>query len=365
MEEKKIFVTKATLPPKEEFLKYVDEIWESAWLTNMGEIHQELEKRLSRFMDDMEIVLTVNGHLALELALQSLKVRGEVITTPFTFASTTHAIVRNGLKPVFCDIKAEDFTIDPEKIEKLITKNTCAIMPVHVYGNICDVEAIDKIAKRYGLYVIYDAAHTFGERYKGKSVADFGDMSVFSFHATKVFNTIEGGAIALKDKKRREALDFLKNFGIADKENVPYVGSNAKMNEFSAAMGLCNMDHISEYIAARKRICDRYIANLADFKKVRLNKYNNDTEYNYAYFPMVAERGDRDKLYNKLAQNNIFARKYFYPCTNEYECYKDRYYEMPTKTASDISKRVLTLPVYPDLEEDAVDRICDIIRRTL
>ena len=363
MEEKKIFVTRATLPPKEEFLEYVDEIWESAWLTNMGDVHNELEKNLSEFMDDMEIVLTVNGHLALELALQSLKIEGEVITTPFTFASTTHAIVRNGLKPVFCDIKEDDFTIDPKKIEKLINKNTKAIMPVHVYGNICDVEAIESIAKKYGLYVIYDAAHTFGERYKGKSVADFGDMSVFSFHATKVFNTIEGGAIALRDKNIRKSLDFLKNFGIADKENVPYVGSNAKMNEFAAAMGLCNMNHIFEYIAARKRICERYIERLEDLKSVRLNKYNKDTIYNYAYFPIVLERGDRDELYNKLAKNGIFARKYFYPCTNEYECYRGKFKDNPTETALDISKKILTLPIYPDLEENVVDKICDIIRR--
>ena len=184
MEEKKIFVTKATLPPKEEFIQYVDKIWDSAWLTNMGDVHNRLENRLSEFMDGVEVVLTVNGHLALELALQSLKIDGEVITTPFTFASTTHAIVRNGLKPVFCDIKEDDFTMDPEKIEKLITKDTKAILPVHVYGNICDVEAIEKIAKKHNLYVLYDAAHTFGERYKGKSVADFGDMSIFSFHAT-------------------------------------------------------------------------------------------------------------------------------------------------------------------------------------
>lgn len=363
MKENKIFVTKATLPPKEEFLQYVDKIWDSAWLTNMGDVHNELEKNLSEFMDDMEIVLTVNGHLALELALQSLKIEGEVITTPFTFASTTHAIVRNGLNPVFCDIKKDDFTIDPEKIEKLINKNTRAIMPVHVYGNICDVEAIESIAKKYGLYVIYDAAHTFGERYKGKSVADFGDMSVFSFHATKVFNTIEGGAIALRDKNIRKSLDFLKNFGIADKENVPYVGSNAKMNEFAAAMGLCNMNHLSEYIEKRKKICERYIERLSDLKAVRLNKYNADTVYNYAYFPIVAE--NRDKLYDALARENIFARKYFYPCTNAYECYVDRFDANLTPVALDISKKVLTLPIYPDLDLDTVDRICDIIRRSL
>ena len=363
MKENKIFVTKATLPPKEEFLQYVDKIWESAWLTNMGDVHNQLEKRLSEFMDGMEVVLTVNGHLALELALQSLKIEGEVITTPFTFASTTHAIVRNGLKPVFCDIKKDDFTIDPKKIEKLINKNTKAIMPVHVYGNICDVEAIESIAKKYGLYVIYDAAHTFGERYKGKSVADFGDMSVFSFHATKVFNTIEGGAIALRDKNIRKSLDFLKNFGIADKENVPYVGSNAKMNEFAAAMGLCNMNHLSEYIEKRKKICERYIERLSDLKAVRLNKYNADTVYNYAYFPIVAE--NRDKLYDALARENIFARKYFYPCTNAYECYVDRFDANLTPVALDISKKVLTLPIYPDLDLDTVDRICDIIRRSL
>ena len=365
MEENKIFVTRATLPPKEEFLEYVDEIWESAWLTNMGDVHNELEKKLSEFMDDMEIVLTVNGHLALELALQSLKIEGEVITTPFTFASTTHAIVRNGLKPVFCDIKEDDFTIDPQKIEKLINKNTKAIMPVHVYGNICDVEAIESIAKKYELYVIYDAAHTFGERYKGKSVADFGDMSVFSFHATKVFNTIEGGAIALRDKNIRKSLDFLKNFGIADKEMVPYVGSNAKMNEFAAAMGLCNMRHLPEYIEKRKQISEIYTERLSDLKGIRLNKYNNDTVYNYAYFPIVVENGDRDELYESLARENIFARKYFYPCTNAYECYSKSFDANDTPIALDISKKVLTLPIYPDLEATDVERICDIIRREL
>ena len=357
-EEKKIFVTKATLPPKEEFLKYVDKIWESAWLTNMGDVHNELENTLSKFMDDMDIVLTVNGHLALELALQSLKIEGEVITTPFTFASTTHAIVRNGLKPVFCDIKEDDFTIDPEKIEKLITKDTKAIMPVHVYGNVCDVEAIESIAKKHGLYVVYDAAHTFGERYKGKSVADFGDMSIFSFHATKVFNTIEGGAIALRDKNRRRSLDFLKNFGIADKENVPYVGSNAKMNEFAAAMGLCNMKHLSEYIEKRKRICELYTDRLSDIKSLRLNKYNDN-------FPIVVEKGGRDELYDSLAKENIFARKYFYPCTNAYECYSESFDPNETPIALDISKKVLTLPIYPDLEESDVERICDVIRREL
>ena len=365
MEENKIFVTRATLPPKEEFLEYVDEIWESAWLTNMGDVHNELEKKLSEFMDDMEIVLTVNGHLALELALQSLKIEGEVITTPFTFASTTHAIVRNGLNPVFCDIKEDDFTIDPQKIEKLINKNTKAIMPVHVYGNICDVEAIESIAKKYELYVIYDAAHTFGERYKGKSVADFGDMSVFSFHATKVFNTIEGGAIALRDRNIRKSLDFLKNFGIADKENVPYVGSNAKMNEFAAAMGLCNMRHLPEYIEKRRNISEIYTERLSDLKGIRLNKYNNDTVYNYAYFPIVVENGDRDELYESLARENIFARKYFYPCTNAYECYSKSFDANDTPIASDISKKVLTLPIYPDLEATDVERICDIIRREL
>ena len=365
MKENKIFVTKATLPPKEEFLQYVDKIWDSAWLTNMGDVHNQLEKRLSEFMDGVEVVLTVNGHLALELALQSLKIEGEVITTPFTFASTTHAIVRNGLNPVFWDIKEDDFTMDPDKREGLRTKDKKEIMPVHVYGNICDVEAIESIAKKYGLYVIYDAAHTFGERYKGKSVADFGDMSVFSFHATKVFNTIEGGAIALRDKNIRKSLDFLKNFGIADKENVPYVGSNAKMNEFAAAMGLCNMRHLPEYIEKRKQISEIYTERLSDLKGIRLNKYNNDTVYNYAYFPIVVENGDRDELYESLARENIFARKYFYPCTNAYECYSQRFDANDTPIASDISKKVLTLPIYPDLEATDVERICDIIRREL
>lgn len=303
--------------------------------------------------------------MVLELSLQAMKLQGEVITTPFTFASTTHAIVRNGLTPVFCDINPNDYTIDVTKIESLITDKTCAIMPVHVYGNVCNIEEIQKIADKYGLKVIYDAAHTFGVRYKGKGIGGFGDVSCFSFHATKVFNTIEGGAACFKDPEFGLDLYRLKNFGIRGPEVVDAVGANAKMNEFSAAMGICNLKHIEKEIEKRRKVVERYRANLENVDGVKLSPIQKDVVPNYAYFPVVFDEkvfdATRNEVFEKLAENDICARKYFYPLTNTFECFNGKFDVSKTPVALHISNRVLTLPLYADLPLDDVDRICNII----
>ncbi len=360
-----IYVTQASLPPFEEYIQEISDIWQSRRLTNMGEKHIKLSDELKAYLDVDNIELLSNGHMALELSLQALKLEGEVITTPFTFASTTHSIVRNGLKPVFCDIKASDFTIDETKIEALITDRTTAIVPVHVYGNICNVEVIESIAKKHNLKVIYDAAHSFGERYKNKTIGNFGDVSCFSFHATKVFNTIEGGAACFRDKELGLEIYRLKNFGIRGPEVVDGIGANAKMNEFAAAMGICNLRHISEQIAKRKVCYERYMSLLQGVEGVCLNPLQEGVESNYSYFPIVFydEYGiSRDEVYDKLAKQSIYARKYFYPLTNMFDCYSGMYDASQTPVAVDISKRVLTLPLYADLDCDVIDKICKIIR---
>lgn len=351
------------MPPLEEYMEMLKPLWESAWLTNMGRYHEEFKEQLRSYLGDEHLELFVNGHLALELAIQALKLEGEVITTPFTFASTTHAIVRNGLTPVFCDINDRDYTMDVDKIESLITEKTCAIVPVHVYGNICDVEKIREIAERYNLKVIYDAAHTFGETYDGVGIANFGDVSMFSLHATKVFHSIEGGIIAYRDPKLKDLLYQLKNFGITGYESVEYVGSNGKMNEFQAAMGLCNLRHIDEEIAKRKVLVERYRERLSGVFGIVLCPENSRVRSNYAYMPVVFDgyKADRDAVFAELAKYNIHARKYFYPCVNSYECYRDQFDENDTPVAAKISRQVLTLPLYADLELKTVDEICDII----
>lgn len=360
-----INVTRSSMPPFEEYTEEIKDIWQSHWLTNMGVKHQKLQTELKEYLDVENIDLLTNGHMALELSLQALNLQGEVITTPFTFASTTHAIVRNGLKPVFCDINPVDFTIDVNKIESLITDKTCALMPVHVYGNICDVEAIEQLAQKYELKVIYDAAHTFGVKYKGKGVGSFGDVSCFSFHATKVFNTIEGGAVCFKDKDFGLDLYRLKNFGIRGPEKVDAVGANAKMNEFCAAMGLCNLQHIDEEIAKRKIVADRYREILGDVEGLQLNPVQKDVQPNYSYFPVVFDEkvfdSSRNEVFLKLQQEGIVARKYFYPLTNTFECFHGEFNPEETQVALHISKRVLTLPLYADLPLADVDRICSII----
>jgi dTDP-4-amino-4,6-dideoxygalactose transaminase len=353
------------MPELQEYINEIKSIWDTHWLTNMGVKHQELQKNLIDYMGVEQIELLTNGHMALELSMQAFNLEGEVITTPFTFASTTHAIVRNGLKPVFCDIDPITFTMDPSKIEKLITDKTSAIVPVHVYGNICNIEEIDRIAKKYGLKVIYDAAHTFGETYKGKGIGTFGDASCFSFHATKVFNTIEGGCVCYHDEEFGRALYKLKNFGIRNEEIVDGVGANAKMNEFCAAMGLCNLRHVDEEIAKRKTVVERYREHLENVEGIQLSPIQENVESNYAYFPVIFDEkvfgASRNEVMDKLAENGIGARKYFYPLTNSFECFHGEFDVNETPIARHLSLRVLTLPLYADLSVEDVDRICKII----
>lgn len=358
-----IRVTRSSMPEFEEYVQEIRELWDSHWLSNMGEKHKELEKRLLDYLEDKNISLFTNGHLALEAAIVALNLTGEVITTPFTFVSTTHAIVRNGLTPVFCDINPEDYTIDVTKIEKLITEKTSAIIPVHVYGNVCNVKEIDKIAKKYNLKVIYDAAHTFGVKVNGVGIGNFGDASMFSFHATKVFHTIEGGAITFNDESLKKVLDKLKNFGITGPESVEYIGGNAKMNEFQSAMGICNLRHIDDEINKRKLVVEKYNSRLRNIKGIKICKAQDGVRSNYAYYPVVFYnyKYNCDEILEKLKSEGIMAKKYFYPLTNSFDCYKDRFKVNETPVAKDISERVLTLPLYADLSLEDVDRICDII----
>lgn len=363
---KGIFVTKPSLPVLDEYVEYLKKVWDSNILTNMGPLHEEFRERLTKFMDVPLCLPSCNGHMALELTIQAFGLKGEIITTPYTFASTTHAIVRNGCVPVFCDIREDDCTLDTEKLEELITDKTVAIVPVHVYGMPCNVEKIDRIAKKYGLKVIYDAAHAFGVAIGGENIAKFGDASMFSFHATKVFNTIEGGCVALKDFDVATKLFQLSNFGIMGEEFVAEIGANAKMNEFQAAMGLCNLDHFADNVSKRKVIYNYYEGRLSSINGIKLLKpYREDVERNYGYCPVFFDEAifgkSRDDLYDHLASKNIYTRKYFYPLTSEYDCYKDMGYKSNADVAKRISRQVLTLPIYPDLEMENVERICDNI----
>lgn len=361
-----INVTRSSMPSFEEYCEEIKELWDTHWLTNMGVKHKQLQAQLEEYLDTPHVVLYTNGHLALEnvIAAMDLPEGGEVITTPFTFVSTTHAIVRNGLIPVFCDINDVDYTMDVTKIEALITEKTVAIVPVHVYGNLCNTDAIQRIADKYGLKVIYDAAHAFGTSKDGIGVANFGDASMFSFHATKVFNTIEGGAVTFRGDMVQK-LNDLKNFGIRGPESVAYIGGNAKMNEFQAAMGICNLRHVDEEILKRKAVVEHYRKRLEGVEGIKLCAEQAGVKPNYAYFPVVFDgyRYTRDEVFENLGKNGIVARKYFYPLTNDIACYQD----MPTagadKTpvAKHIADRVLTLPLYADLSIEQVDRICDLI----
>lgn len=366
--DKKILVTRAVLPGLDEYVDEIRSIWDTHWLTNMGQKHDELKSRLKKYLGVNDLELMVNGHMALEMAIQAFELSGEVITTPFTFASTTHAIVRNNLTPVFCDINPDDYTIDVSKIENLITDKTSAIVPVHVYGNICDVDAIQKIADKFGLKVIYDAAHAFGVTKDGTGIASYGDASCFSFHATKVFNTIEGGAVSFRDAAIGKQLYRLKNFGIKNEENVDGIGANAKMNEFCAAMGICNLRHLDDWISDRKIIVNRYRELLTGIPGLQLCEEQEGIATNYSYFPIVIHENEfgrtRDEVTNTLFKNGIVARKYFYPLTSTFECYHGRFDPNNTPVALYISKRVITLPLYPELSPEEVDRICDVIKKS-
>lgn len=362
----RINVTRSSMPSFEEYCDEIRALWDSHWLTNMGVKHKQLQAQLEEYLNTPHVILYTNGHLALEnvIAAMDFPEGGEVITTPFTFVSTTHAIVRNGLTPVFCDINDVDYTIDVTKIEALITDRTVAIVPVHVYGNLCDVDAIQAIADKHGLKVIYDAAHAFGVSRKGVNSANFGDASMFSFHATKVFNTIEGGAVTFREDLVQKMND-LKNFGIRGPERVAYIGGNAKMSEFQAAMGICNLRHVDGEIAKRKAVVEHYRSRLSGVPGIRLCSDQPDVQHNYAYFPVVFDgyRYDRNQVFDRLAACGITARKYFYPLTNAVECYAGLATAGAEKTpvANHIANRVLTLPLYADLEIADVDRICDII----
>lgn len=358
-----IQVTRSSMPSFKEYIEEIRSIWDNHWLTNMGEKHKKLETELMKYLQVPDITLFTNGHLALECIIAAYHLTGEVISTPFTFASTPHAIVRNGLEPVFCDINPEDCTIDVSKIESLITEKTSAILPVHVYGNICDVVEIERIARKYHIKVIYDAAHSFGVKVNGLGIGNFGDASMFSFHATKVFHTIEGGAITFKDKNLKKKLNELKNFGITGPELVESVGGNAKMNEFQAAMGICNLRHIDDEINKRRKIAESYQEKLIKIRGLKIPAYQKGVKSNYSYFPIIFDgyKKTRNEVFEELKNQNIIARKYFYPITNSYKCYEGRFHPDQTPIAKYISERVLTLPLYPDLELKDVDRICKII----
>lgn len=364
-----INVTRSSMPEFEEYCNEIKSLWDSRWLTNMGQKHQQFQQQLQEYLGVKNVALYTNGHLALEGALCALDMKkgSEIITTPFTFASTTHAIVRSGFTPVFCDIKEDDFTIDADKIESLITENTVAIVPVHVYGNLCDVEKIAKLAKKYNLKVIYDAAHAFGETVDGKGISNFGDISMFSFHATKVFNTIEGGALCFNNDDYVTVLNDMKNFGIRGQESCKYVGGNAKMNEFQASMGICNLRYIDKWIEMRKRVFDRYVENLGGVEGIRLPQINKRLKFNYAYLPLVFDgyKYDRDTIFDKLKEQGVNTRKYFYPLTCDFECYEGKEYKGTDNlsVARHVTQRVLTVPIYPELSDKEIDDICSVILR--
>lgn len=355
-----IFLTRASLPPYEEYLEEIKTIWGNHWITTFGPKHEKLEKQLMSFLDCTSVSLFSNGHSALEMTLQAMKLKGEVITTPFTFASTTNAIVRNGLTPVFCDILPDTYNMDPNKIEKLISEKTCAILPVHVYGNVCDVERISEIAKRYKLKVIYDAAHAFGVKYKGKSIAAYGDASIFSFHASKVYNTAEGGAVCYDDVKFGEQLKCIRNFGLVQGDDI-FPAGNGKMSELSAALGLCNLRHFEEYVSKRKALTDMYIEKLMNITEISFQKKQTYVTPNYAYFPIeVCNFNIRDALYNNLQKNGIMCQKQFGITTNSFSCYRGLY-KGKTPIAQEISGRMLLLPLYSDLTEGQVKYICELV----
>lgn len=367
MDSNRINVTCSSMPDFDEYVEELRPVWESRWLSNRGNASIKFEEMLREYLEVEQVYCFANGHLALEVALNGLFLPkgAEVITTPYTHVSTTHSIVRNGLIPVFVDVEPATFTIDTKLIEDAITEKTVAIMATHVYGFPCDVERIAAIARRYNLYVIYDAAHAFGVKYKGMGIGNFGDMAMFSTHATKVFHTIEGGLVTYKEKDidKLEAMRKLVNFGFTSTEEIEYIGTNARMNEFEAVMGICNLRHIDREIARRKIAAERYWERLEDVPGIILPKPNIDTVWNYAYFPVFFDgyQMDRNRVQAKLAGENIYARKYFFPLTNEAACYSQKYGRAELPIAKRAAEMVLTLPMYADLSVVDVDRICDVI----
>ena len=364
-----ITVTKSDLPPLEEYIEYLRKIWTSRWLTNDGELVQLLGKRLEEHLKVKNLVLVSNGTLALELALKALNIEGEVITTPFTFAATTNVILWEGLTPVFADINPETYNIDPNDVKKKITDKTSAILAVHVYGNPCYAETLQEIAEKYNLKLIYDAAHAFGVEYKNQPITDYGDISTLSFHATKTFNTIEGGAIVVKDEVLFEKLKLLRNHGIKSEEEVILPGTNAKMNEFQAAMGLCNLRKIDEKTRLRKSLYEYYKEKLFDVENIKFQRIMA-SKYNYSYMPVCFENMEkRDAVYSELIKNGIKPRKYFFPLTVNFDYFKTKDVDLVKKydlgDAFDVSNRILCLPLYPDLGAENVRRIAGIIQNRI
>lgn len=361
----KILVTRSSMPPFEEYVEEIRDIWDSRWLTNMGAKHQKLAAALRAYFQVENVSLFCNGHQALEAALAQFPRGGEVITTPFTYGSTTLAIARAGLTPVFCDIEAEQYTLDPEKLEQLITDKTVAILPVHVYGHICRWQAIREITDRHGLKVIYDAAHAFGVSENGVSAAAMGDVSMFSFHATKVFHTAEGGCLTYGDGSLKPFFTAWERFGMYDGEQSEMMGTNAKMTEFSAAMGLCNLRHLDEQIACRRRAAERYCQRLSGRDGIVLSPEQAGVTSNYAYMPvrfLPEQLGyGRDTVLAALAEQEIFARKYFYPLTSSFPLVRQNYPVQETPVAQKAAEEILCLPLYADLTLEQVDRVCDAI----
>lgn len=359
-----ISVTKPFLPDFEEYTKKIFGIWEREWLTNFGALHDQLNNSLMERLRLKNLSLFTNGHLALESALEALDVTGEVITTPFTFASTTNAIIRKGLTPIFCDISADTYCIDPNKIEKLITANTTAILPVHVYGNVCDIEKIQEIAQKYHLKVIYDAAHGFGVEYNECGLGTFGDAVMFSFHATKIFHTIEGGGVSYSDNNLSENFKKIQNFGLDSSGNIDYSGGNGKMNEFQAAMGLCNLEYIDCIIEIRQKLFQEYDKILSEIQGISLPIRQKHVRHNYSYYYITIDSEifgeNRDTVYDRLHFNKIYARKYFYPLTNK--VIKDLNGQNNLPIAQKISESVLVLPLYTTLTLVEISRICNIIK---
>jgi dTDP-4-amino-4,6-dideoxygalactose transaminase len=365
---KPIYVTQPLLPRLEDVYRKIRTIWRSKQLTNIGVQHKELEKKLRRFLRVKNLSLFCNGTMALDLACRVLNLSGEIITTPFTFPATLHVLYWNRIKPIFCDIKEDTFTIDPDKIEKLITPKTTAIMPVHIFGNPCDVWRIQKIADGYKLKIIYDAAHAFGIEINGIPIGNFGDISMFSFHATKVFNTIEGGCLTFKDKSLKEKLELLKNFGIKKNGRVILPGVNAKLNEIQAAIGILNLKKVKKEIKRRKILFNLYKNELKDVSGIVLPKDLPGVKHNYSYFPILIKKERfgllRDDVYKILKKFNIFTKKYFYPLCSHFPWYKS----LPTASpknlpkAEMVAKEILCLPLYGKLKKEEVKKICYILK---
>jgi dTDP-4-amino-4,6-dideoxygalactose transaminase len=364
---KPVFVTQPHMPPLYEFEEYLKEIWDSKWLTNKGRFHQKFEEALSDYLGVKYISLFSNGTLALITALQSLRITGEVITTPYSFVATTHSIWWNNIKPVFVDIEPHTFHIDPDKIEAAITPKTTAILPVHVYGYPCDVNRIQEIADTYGLRVIYDACHTFGVRINGTPILDFGDLSVMSFHATKVFTTSEGGAIVCHDEAMKKRIDNLKNFGFVNETSVVLPGINAKMNEMQAAFGLLQLKYIDEAIEKRRQITQQYRTELKGINGITFLHDMESVNHCYSYFPILIDKDiywkTRDEVYEELKKHNIHGRRYFYPLISQFPTYRGLESAQPGKlpVAERKTEEVLCLPIFPDLEKNIISKIINLI----